>query len=655
MLHHSAAITLATQRLNLLRCARATNLPISIVSLFKTFALSHQNTYRYCLSKMEPNQQQQQSNTHQSSSSPTSTNLELDYIKRSNLISNLDELSIDDNDFSPSKFIQGGSDNGSGIHPVHASNNLFNFVDNSFSSSEYDISSPGGGAGMDADSSCRTFDINVDVLDEQLNQQSSGSINPNDSNESSKENKQLNETFSISQDEASSEYSPVGRQTSSGSSEHCDNSIQMRPKPIKLKDIADPVEREQLFKSKIEQCCKIYDFSINPLSDLEIKDEKVSILIELEDVVLDEPNLIVPFESLYEELFRMFSANIFRPLPPSSNRNVPEYDPEEDEPPLEPSWPHLQLVYNLLIRFLDSSQFDLNRAKPFINNKFVLKLLELFESEDPRERDYLKTILHRIYARFSGLRSYIRRQITYIFSSFIEDSEYHNGISDLLEILGSVINGFVLPLKEEHKLFLLKVLMPLHKARTLSAYHAQLAYCIVQYIEKDNTLTEPVVKSLLRYWPKVQSTKEVMFLNEIEEILDIIEPNEFQKVMDVLFRQLTRCIKSNQFQVAERVLYFWNNEYILSLINDNVHTILPIVFSALHTDPNTHWNKTIHGLIYNALKLSTEMNQKLFNELVQQHEIKKNQAAKLREDREKFWARMREKAEENSTKIDYQN
>jgi hypothetical protein len=27
----------------------------------------------------------------------------------------------------------------------------------------------------------------------------------------------------------------------------------------------------------------------------------------------------------------------------------------------------------------------------------VLKLLELFDSEDPRERDYLKTILHRIY------------------------------------------------------------------------------------------------------------------------------------------------------------------------------------------------------------------------------------------------------------------
>lgn len=49
-----------------------------------------------------------------------------------------------------------------------------------------------------------------------------------------------------------------------------------------------------------------------------------------------------------------------------------------------------------------------------------------------------------------------------------------------MEILGSIINGFALPLKEEHKAFLLKVLMPLHKVKSLSVYHPQLAYCIVQ-------------------------------------------------------------------------------------------------------------------------------------------------------------------------------
>ncbi len=44
-----------------------------------------------------------------------------------------------------------------------------------------------------------------------------------------------------------------------------------------------------------------------------------------------------------------------------------------------------------------------------------LQLLDLFDSEDPRERDFLKTTLHRIYGKFLGLRAYIRKQINNIF------------------------------------------------------------------------------------------------------------------------------------------------------------------------------------------------------------------------------------------------
>ena len=54
-------------------------------------------------------------------------------------------------------------------------------------------------------------------------------------------------------------------------------------------------------------------------------------------------------------------------------------------------------------------------------------------------------------------------QINNIFYRFVYETERHNGVAELLEILGSIINGFALPLKEEHKIFLLKVLMPLHK------------------------------------------------------------------------------------------------------------------------------------------------------------------------------------------------
>jgi serine/threonine-protein phosphatase 2A regulatory subunit B' len=41
-----------------------------------------------------------------------------------------------------------------------------------------------------------------------------------------------------------------------------------------------------------------------------------------------------------------------------------------------------------------------------------------------------------------------------------------------------------------------------------------------------------------------------MFLNELEEILDVIEPHEFRKIMRPLFQQLARCVSSPHFQVS---------------------------------------------------------------------------------------------------------
>jgi serine/threonine-protein phosphatase 2A regulatory subunit B' len=81
-------------------------------------------------------------------------------------------------------------------------------------------------------------------------------------------------------------------------------------------------------------------------------------------------------------------------------------------------------------------------------------------------------------------------------------------------------------------------------------YHPQLAYCIVQFLEKDAALTEEVVLGLLRYWPKVNSTKEVMFLNEVEDIFEVMDPAEFAKVQEPLFNQLAKSVASPHFQVC---------------------------------------------------------------------------------------------------------
>ena len=47
--------------------------------------------------------------------------------------------------------------------------------------------------------------------------------------------------------------------------------------------------------------------------------------------------------------------------------------------------------------------------------------------------------------------------------------------------------------------------------------------CCVQFVEKDPKLAEPVLKALLKYWPVTNSQKEVLFLGELEEILEMTQ------------------------------------------------------------------------------------------------------------------------------------
>nr|GMD39510.1 serine/threonine protein phosphatase 2A 57 kDa regulatory subunit B' beta isoform-like [Ipomoea batatas] len=373
-------------------------------------------------------------------------------------------------------------------------------------------------------------------------------------------------------------------------------------------------ERQNLFLRKVQICCFQFDFT-DTMKMAREKEIKRQSLVELVDFIQSGSGKIT--ESNQEEMIRMISANIFRCLPPNSHENTgsENADPEEEEPFLEPSWPHLQLVYELLLRYIVSSDTDTKVAKRFIDHSFVLKLLDLFDSEDPREREYLKTIL--------------------LASNIWEDAD------------GSIINGFALPMKEEHKLFLARALIPLHKPKTIAMYHQQLSYCIVQFVEKDYKLADVVIRGLLKYWPVTNCQKE-FFLGELEEVLEATQASEFQRCMVPLYRQIARCLNSPHFQVAERALFLWNNEHIVSLIAQNRNAILPIIFEALEKNIQFHWNQAVHGLTVNVRKMFLEMDANLFEECQRQYAEKMARATEVEKQRELRWQRLAAAAGEGS-------
>ena len=398
-------------------------------------------------------------------------------------------------------------------------------------------------------------------------------------------------------------------------------------------------ERQGLFIRKLRMCAQQLDFSS---SDTRHKEIKRLNLLEIMDYINTTKGVFN--DATFQEIINMIEGNLFRGLAPASAPHA-NYDPEEDEPVLEASWPHLQYVYEFLLRFVVSNETDPKVVKRYITQEFLVRLLDLFDSEDPRERDYLKTILHRIYGKFMPYRAFIRKSINSIFYKFIYETERHNGIAELLEILGSIINGFALPLKDEHKQFLLKALLPLHKVKHVSMYHQQLSYCVTQFVEKDPHLAAPVLQHMLEYWPRTFSAKEVLFLNEIEEILEMVQPEEFSVILKPLFERIAKCVGSPHFQVAERALFLWNNEYIVSLIASRREAVLPLVFEALYTNSRAHWNSTVHGLTCNVVKLFMEMDSALFDNCSTEYRERKEQEEEKEKADAKTWEDIQKLAE----------
>ncbi|KVI00022.1 Armadillo-type fold [Cynara cardunculus var. scolymus] len=319
-------------------------------------------------------------------------------------------------------------------------------------------------------------------------------------------------------------------------------------------------ERQQLFYRKCRVCRFQFDFS-DTLKMAREKEIKRMNLVELVDYVQSGSGKIT--EGNQEEMIQMISVNIFRCLPPSSHEHTgsENIETDEEEPYLDPSWLHLQLIYELLLRYVVSSDTDAKVAKRYINHSFVLKLLDMFDSEDPREREYLKTVLHRIYGKF-------------------------------------------------------------------------------MFVEKDNKLADTVIRGLLKYWPVTNCQKETLFLGELEEILEATQAAEFQRCMVPLFRKIGRCLNSPHFQTAERALFLWNNEHIVSLIAQNRNVILPIIFESLEKNVESHWNQVVHGLTVNVRKMFQEMDVKLFEECQKQYAEKEANAREAEEQRRLTWQKL---------------
>jgi len=87
-------------------------------------------------------------------------------------------------------------------------------------------------------------------------------------------------------------------------------------------------------------------------------------------------------------------------------------------------------------------------------------------------------------------------------------------------------------------------------------------------------------------------------------------------------------------------LFLWNNEYAVSLIAKSRDVVMPVVYPALVSNTEKHWNSTVHGLTLNVKKLFQEMDITLWEENTKQYQAEQERARVAAEQRARMWEQL---------------
>ncbi|GKV38594.1 hypothetical protein SLEP1_g46484 [Rubroshorea leprosula] len=338
-----------------------------------------------------------------------------------------------------------------------------------------------------------------------------------------------------------------------------DNLPRIRDVPVK--------KRHELFMKKLRLCSESLE-TIIPI------DTKLKILKELLDYV---PSLDSLPDDVVQLIKEMVAANIFRPFPSPSahvsdiNYETDElYDPEIKRPLVEESWFFLRHVYQFLRYVVDAGLLRDDHTE----DSFVKTLLNIaLDADDHREAI----------------------SVTFLLAICTSQS----AVCPLLSFANDRIRELWVPLLAENRMFLERVLIPMHKISSYSIYSRCLSQCMLAFLAMDSELDNLMIRGIFsgRQRP-LRSTCEIELLDELKSLmthtlLGRITPSN----AELVFRWIAKCLTSLHAKVVTKALNILKWPRFILFAKQRKQVSVPIITPALENVGNQFlWDNNVREL-----------------------------------------------------------
>ena len=113
------------------------------------------------------------------------------------------------------------------------------------------------------------------------------------------------------------------------------------------------------------------------------------------------------------------------------------------------------------------------------------------------------------------------------------------------------------------------------------------------FLTKDRSLCLPLLTALLKFWPFANTAKEQLFIMELKEVLEVIDPKDLEGIVGKLFKKVIRCISGENMHVCDRTMCLFENEYFLNIVKVYKHETYPILVPKIDELATNHWQSLL--------------------------------------------------------------
>mmetsp|Transcript_9071 Transcript_9071/g.12466 ORF Transcript_9071/g.12466 Transcript_9071/m.12466 type:complete len:181 (-) Transcript_9071:71-613(-) len=161
----------------------------------------------------------------------------------------------------------------------------------------------------------------------------------------------------------------------------------------------------------------------------------------------------------------------------------------------------------------------------------------------------------------------------------------------ILEVLFVIIQGFLLPVKQEHIMFCRKNVFPLVRSEMLEKFHGSLFQCISYLVVVQPSLSCEIASLCLEQLDEAKPAVIPVLFNFALDLIAKISSKEFMSISSLLFERTSKYLKDAQF--AGMALRVFEDTAVFAHLSNHSVLAKEYLLPALHRASLTQLDSNI--------------------------------------------------------------